>query len=242
MLVVGIQDASKLAGYEKSSKHRKTEELIQKGIPITILSEKDFVEMCNSEDENLNLEVSQPVPSSETIEKRQQDKEESKEKMSIEFKLGEEEIKIIANTINKLTDEQKAALYKADQEYQKLIKSIKDCTHEEKRTLAKEFQSHLENIKQYYHQFNIESFEDEEIDAIATVDDEIYQIRESLYDLMKNKTSLSEFFESLTESIDFISEELEEAIVPKPVKNYVGLTIKELQKIEKKIMALANKG
>ena len=55
ILVVGTQDSSKLAGYEKSSKHRKTEELIQKGIPIKILSEKDFVEMCNRENENLNL-------------------------------------------------------------------------------------------------------------------------------------------------------------------------------------------
>jgi DNA polymerase-3 subunit epsilon len=49
ILVVGTQDAFKLAGYEKSSKHRKTEDLIQKGVPIKILSEKDFIEMCNSE-------------------------------------------------------------------------------------------------------------------------------------------------------------------------------------------------
>jgi DNA polymerase III subunit epsilon len=48
MLVVGTQDSSKLAGYEKSSKHRKVEELINKGFPIKILSEKDFIEICNS--------------------------------------------------------------------------------------------------------------------------------------------------------------------------------------------------
>jgi DNA polymerase-3 subunit epsilon len=47
MLVVGIQDDTKLAGYEKSSKHRKAEELIEKGINIRILSENDFVEICN---------------------------------------------------------------------------------------------------------------------------------------------------------------------------------------------------
>ena len=52
ILVVGTQDAFKLAGYDKSSKHRKTEDLIQKGIPIKILSEKDFIEMCNSESNN----------------------------------------------------------------------------------------------------------------------------------------------------------------------------------------------
>lgn len=47
MLVVGIQDDTKLAGYEKSSKHRKAEELIESGINIRILSENDFVEICN---------------------------------------------------------------------------------------------------------------------------------------------------------------------------------------------------
>lgn len=246
ILVVGTQDASKLAGYEKSSKHRKTEELIQKGIPIKILSEKDFVEMCNSENENLNLVVSQPVPSSEIIEKRQSAKKESKEEMTFEIKLGEAEVEKIADKINKawdnLTDEQKAALHKADQEHQELIESIKDCTHEEKRILAKEFKSYLEKTEQYYYQFNIESFEDDDIEVIDTIDSEISQLQGSLYDLMKNKTSLSEFFESLTDSIDFISTELEEAIVPKSVKDYTDLTLKELQKIEKKIITLANKG
>ena len=47
MLVVGIQDDTKLAGYEKSSKHRRAEELIKSGIIIRILSENDFVEICN---------------------------------------------------------------------------------------------------------------------------------------------------------------------------------------------------
>lgn len=49
ILVVGIQDASKLCGYEKSSKHRKTEDFINQGFTIKILSEKDFIHMCNSE-------------------------------------------------------------------------------------------------------------------------------------------------------------------------------------------------
>lgn len=42
ILVVGQQDDFKLAGYEKSSKHRKAEEYIRKGIKIRIISEKDF--------------------------------------------------------------------------------------------------------------------------------------------------------------------------------------------------------
>ena len=45
MLVVGIQDKSKLNGYEKSSKHRKAEALIEQGLNIQILSECDFSEL-----------------------------------------------------------------------------------------------------------------------------------------------------------------------------------------------------
>ena len=46
MLVVGDQDIKKLAGREKSSKHRKAEGLIEKGIPIRILKESDFKELA----------------------------------------------------------------------------------------------------------------------------------------------------------------------------------------------------
>lgn len=42
MLVVGIQESYKLAGFKKSSKHRKAEELVKDGEGIRILSEDDF--------------------------------------------------------------------------------------------------------------------------------------------------------------------------------------------------------
>ena len=42
ILVVGDQDSMKLAGHEKSSKHRKAEDLIRSGQEIEILAEKDF--------------------------------------------------------------------------------------------------------------------------------------------------------------------------------------------------------
>ena len=45
MLVVGIPDKIKLNGYEKSSKHRKAEALIEQGVNIQILSECDFSEL-----------------------------------------------------------------------------------------------------------------------------------------------------------------------------------------------------
>jgi DNA polymerase-3 subunit epsilon len=43
--VVGDQDVTRLAGHSKSSKHRKAEELIAKGVPIRILRESDFEEL-----------------------------------------------------------------------------------------------------------------------------------------------------------------------------------------------------
>lgn len=54
ILVVGTQESSRLAGYEKSSKHRKVELLIEKGKQIKILSEKDFIKMFKEEGFNLN--------------------------------------------------------------------------------------------------------------------------------------------------------------------------------------------
>ena len=45
ILVVGDQDIERLAGNEKSSKHRKAEELIKKGQSIRILCETDFCEL-----------------------------------------------------------------------------------------------------------------------------------------------------------------------------------------------------
>lgn len=51
MLVVGDQDIKKLVGHEKSAKHRKAEDLIEKGIPIRILKESDFKELAKFSNE-----------------------------------------------------------------------------------------------------------------------------------------------------------------------------------------------
>jgi DNA polymerase III subunit epsilon len=48
ILVVGDQDVKKLAGHEKSSKHRKAEMLISEGQAIRILRESDFRELTRS--------------------------------------------------------------------------------------------------------------------------------------------------------------------------------------------------
>jgi len=47
ILVVGDQDIRRLAGHEKSSKHRKVEDLITKGQPIRIIGESDFLGLVN---------------------------------------------------------------------------------------------------------------------------------------------------------------------------------------------------
>lgn len=46
-LVVGEQDLQRLAGQEKSAKHRKAESLIEKGQDIKIIEEKDFFNMVS---------------------------------------------------------------------------------------------------------------------------------------------------------------------------------------------------
>lgn len=48
LLVVGDQDLEKLAGNDKSSKHRKAEKLIADGQALRILGEGDFMRMCTS--------------------------------------------------------------------------------------------------------------------------------------------------------------------------------------------------
>lgn len=47
ILVVGDQDVQKLAGHDKSSKHRKAEELIAAGQAIRILRESDFLRLID---------------------------------------------------------------------------------------------------------------------------------------------------------------------------------------------------
>lgn len=51
ILVVGDQDVKRLAGHDKSSKHRKAEKLIEAGVPIRILKESDFKEFVRLADE-----------------------------------------------------------------------------------------------------------------------------------------------------------------------------------------------
>jgi len=56
ILVVGDQDVRKLAGPEKSSKHRRAEELIATGQPIRVLCERDFRSLVEPARVNLGAE------------------------------------------------------------------------------------------------------------------------------------------------------------------------------------------
>lgn len=44
-LVIGVQDLTLLAGHEKSSKHRKAEDLVKEGLNIQIITEKEFLKI-----------------------------------------------------------------------------------------------------------------------------------------------------------------------------------------------------
>jgi DNA polymerase-3 subunit epsilon len=48
ILIVGTQESFKLNGYQKSSKHRKAEELLLKGNDLKIMSEDDFRDLLHS--------------------------------------------------------------------------------------------------------------------------------------------------------------------------------------------------
>lgn len=49
LLVVGDQDVARLAGHEKSNKHRKAEAIIAKGAALRILCESDFLALINQD-------------------------------------------------------------------------------------------------------------------------------------------------------------------------------------------------
>ncbi|MGJ8589414.1 MAG: hypothetical protein ACSHXW_14785 [Yoonia sp.] len=52
LLVVGDQDMTLLAGHDKSSKHRRAEELLEQGHEIKIVGESEFMKLINSKSGN----------------------------------------------------------------------------------------------------------------------------------------------------------------------------------------------
>jgi len=227
ILVVGTQDSTKLAGYEKSSKHRKVEELIEKGKIIKILSEKDFIKMCNDEDKDLNLEI----PIEKPIENEPQKSASKNQSLTIEINLT----KKVAEAFNGLSNEQKELLIEASKKEQEFLDNIPEISHEEKRNVANGFQNQLEIFNFYYDKYDIESYEDDELEILFSIESEIDQLTEMNFDLMKNKISISDFYEQLDSSVDFIESDLDEDDYPKKVKKFAKAIIEELNKAKEKI-------
>lgn len=227
ILVVGTQDSTKLAGYEKSSKHRKVEELIEKGKIIKILSEKDFIKMCNDEDKDLNLEI----PIEKLIENEPKKSASKNQSLTIEINLTEK----VAEAFNGLSKEQKELLIEASKKEQKFLDNIPEISHEEKRNVANGFQNQLEIFNFYYDKYEIESYEDDELEILFSIESEIDQLTEMNFDLMKNKISISDFYEQLDSSVDFIESDLDEDDYPKKVKKFAKAIIEELNKAKEKI-------
>lgn len=217
ILVVGTQDSTKLAGYDKSSKHRKAEELIEKGNQIKILTEKDFIKMCNDENNELNLEITTPEP----IEKQSLPKNKS---LTIEINLTE----TVAKALNGLSNEQKDLLIQASKKEQEFLDSIPEFSHYEKRIFANNFQTQFQKIETAFESFDIESYEDDDLEILLSIESEIDQLKEMNFDLMKNKITISKFYEQLDSSLYNIESDLEEDEYPIMVKEYATTIINEL--------------
>ncbi len=67
ILIVGDQDVSRLAGHDKSSKHRKVEQLISAGQPIRILRESDFLSLVRMDSARQNGSASPAARPSKDI-------------------------------------------------------------------------------------------------------------------------------------------------------------------------------
>ena len=232
ILVVGTQDSTKLAGYDKSSKHRKAEELIDKGNQIKILSEKDFIKMCNDEDKELNLEI----PIAEPLEKKIKQSPQKKQSLSIDIDLTKEISNIVEEVYNGLSNEQKELLIESSKREQEFLDNIHDYNHEEKRNFANKFQNKLDKINSSYEEYVIESYEDDDLEIIFTIESEIDQLTDLTFELMKNKIAISEFYEQIDSSVYLIESDLEEEDYPKKVKKYAKTIIKELKKAKREIM------
>ena len=81
--------------------------------------------------------------------------------------------------------------------------------------------------------------EEDEIDVLFTINSEFDQLSEITYDLMKNKIALNEFYEQLDSSIDFIESDLDENNIPKNVKKYAEIILKELKNTKDEVITLA---
>jgi DNA polymerase III subunit epsilon len=234
ILVVGTQDSSKLAGYEKSSKHRKAEGLIEKGNLIKILTEKDFVEMCNSEGDDINLDLPTALSKSKPGVNNQ-DKQD-KAPVSIEINLNE----VFEKALNTFSEEEKSIILESYKERESFIDNFPVFSHKDKRVIGNIVQLKIEHLQEIYNEYDIDSIDDLDIDILFTIQSELDDISEMMYDLMKNKASVGDFYDSLDNAISSIELDLEEANIPNSVESYTKEVIKILNEGISSIDALKN--
>lgn len=60
------------------------------------------------------------------------------------------------------------------------------------------------------------------------------QMQDIIYDLMKGKITLAEFFETTDNSTGFIEYDFEDGSFPKPVADYCTATLTKLKRIKEK--------
>lgn len=215
ILVVGTQDSSKLAGYDKSSKHRKAEDLLNKGQNIRILTERDFIKMCNEENKDLNIEI----PEENTIIKKNDKVKHEEFKSANDLTYA---IKIEIPKIEKL---------QIDEQFVGGDDKVVDCSHESKRRVAICFKSKLDSYNLLYKELNINSYNsDDDIDVIDVIDNEMDNLEDSTYSLMKNKISIYEFIEDIDFAIHSIEMEIENVVVHENVDKFSSTIIAELKK------------
>lgn len=169
ILVVGIQSAFKLAGYNKSSKHRKAEDLIHTGVPIRILSEKDFAEMCNTHD--VMLSVNSPLGSTDIVKPKLPAEKIEKREARVEIPIDPE--------LLELWDKSRA--------------HFMDITHDVKRTIGNLILSSIKAIVGLPSTVSLDKKEDAIIlGLILEVENEVDEFKETVYQLMRNKCDLEE--------------------------------------------------
>ena len=179
-------DSAKTGGYEKSSKHRKAEELIDEGVDLRILSEADFIEICNHEDSSLNLE--------EPSQLIQENGEETKSPAD------NEEIQLSENDVD---------ISEFFKEIQVAQANIREISHSEKRNFSIDIMDSVQALVKSLGSLESE-ITDEEYDEVDYMISELDLHCETLYWVMKNNISMSEYFEELKSLIDFFELEVEE--------------------------------
>lgn len=169
----------------------------------------------------------------------------SKRKFSVPVsgnKLFEQERSQLKSELNeifdKVTEKEIDDFQEAGKDYHSLVGLVKDCSPEKKEDLAIEFQSHIEEVRKLYRNFETTGLHEEPIPIFDNMDLEISHLSESISDLGKNYLHLAEFLEIVLFCNDSISGDLEAYENTGEVRDFVESVLVVLRRIERKILFL----